>query len=78
MGEARVATTYDPLRVLKLTRFCFFKNCLAVATTYDPLRVLKRISRIAMLIGVPQVATTYDPLRVLKRTIERTVQFAVQ
>ena len=64
--RSRVATTYDPLRVLKHVARVRLTDNVPVATTYDPLRVLKRISRIAMLIGVQQVATTYDPLRVLK------------
>ena len=36
-----VATTYDPLRVLKLTSPWVPRRGAQVATTYDPLRVLK-------------------------------------
>jgi hypothetical protein len=53
-----VATTYDPLRVLKLFR-CEDKKLvklLDVATTYDPLRVLKRISA-----AMTCPCCTYDP-----------------
>jgi hypothetical protein len=63
--KAEVATTYDPLRVLKTKHHGHRRCATAVATTYDPLRVLKLCAHATPLVG-NCVATTYDPLRVLK------------
>jgi hypothetical protein len=71
-----VATTYDPLRVLKLPPRHYLRPPGLVATTYDPLRVLK-LRGAEGLENVLEVATTYDPLRVLKLLLRALVSLSV-